>query len=111
MGWDTLPPHPWAKVGQGRPKRDSSCDSEPQIGEIEGNMERESKMKGWSRDMEEEEKGRARARARARKCQDANLSAFQIWGGGSLALLGLSPPNTRFGGQHEPGSVPELYVQ
>lgn len=52
-------------------------------------MERESKMKGWSRDMEEE---KGRARDRARKYQDANLSPLQIWGGGPWLSWACLPP-------------------
>lgn len=35
---------------------------------------------------------RRKRESQSRKCQDANLSPFQIWGGESLALLRSSPP-------------------
>lgn len=58
-------------------------------------------MKKWRRETEEE-KG-----DRARKCHDASLFPFYIRGRGPWP----SSPDTGFGGQHKPGSVPELYVQ
>lgn len=63
----------------------------------------ESKEKGQSR---ETEKGREKQSQKTPRCQP--LSRFGAGVPGSPVLIS---PDTRFGGQREPGSVPELYVQ
>lgn len=68
-------------------------------------MERESKVKGQSRETEDE-KGKDKQSQKRPRCQP--LSRFGVVVPGSPVLVF---PDTRFGGQCEPGSVPELYVQ
>lgn len=63
-------------------------------------------MKGQSR--EEEEKGRDKTEPENAHMPASFLSRLGTWVPGSLVLVS---PDTGFGGQREPGSVPELYVQ
>lgn len=63
----------------------------------------ESKVKGQSRVTE---KGRVKQRQKMPRCQP--LSRLGAGVPGSPVLIS---PDTRFGGQCEPGLVPELYVQ
>lgn len=64
----------------------------------------ESKVKGQSRETEGKE--RDKQSQKMPRCQP--LSRFGAGVPGSPVLIS---PDTRFGGQREPGSVPELYVQ
>lgn len=66
-------------------------------------MERESKVKGQSR--EEEEKGRDKTEPENAHMPASFLSRLGVGVPGSLVLVS---PDIRFEGQHEPGSVPEF---
>lgn len=80
-----------------------------QIERLDGNMGRGNKMKDRAR-RQRRRKGETHSQPKNAKMLAPFLSRLEGLGG-VPGLPVLISPHTRFGGQCESGSVPELYVQ